>query len=432
MNKKSFSLLILFFSLALARGQNINDTNNWSQWRGPDRLGVWNNGPELENLSADMIQQIWSVEIGPGYNGPTVSAGRVYAMDYVRGREQVHCFSAKDGQKLWSHSYPVTYSVGYPTGPRASVLVRDGKAYSFGTMGQLFCFDAESGEVLWGVNTLETYQVRVPIWGLASNPILLEEKLIVQLGGESGAGLVAFHKDTGKEIWRALKDEASYSAPVLIKQAGKEVLVVWTGESISGLDPSAGKVYWSLPFQPGNMIMNIADPVYDPPYLFLSGFFDGSYLLKLDQETTSAELVYHRHGENEKRTEALHCCISTPFINEGYVYGIGSYGETRCLDLLTGERIWEDLSLVPKARWANVHLVRQGDLTWGFNELGELLLGRFTPEGYVDLGRAKVIDPVRISPNPRNGICWAHPAFSGRQIIIRSDEQLTCIQINNP
>ena len=218
----------------------------------------------------------------------------------------------------------------------------------------------------------------------------------------------------------------------LITQAGRDVLVVWTGESISGLNPENGKIYWSLPFQPGNMIMNIADPVYDPPYLFLSGFFDGSYLLKLDQESLSATLVYHRHGQSERKTDALHCCISTPFIDKGFVYGIGSYGEARCLDLLTGERIWEDLSLVPKARWANVHLIRQGDLTWGFNELGELLLGSFTPEGYVDLGRAKVIDPVRISPNPRNGVCWAHPAFSGKQIFIRSDEQLICIQVNYP
>jgi outer membrane protein assembly factor BamB len=322
--------------------------------------------------------------------------------------------------------------VGYPTGPRASVLIREDKAYSFGTMGHLFCLDAKSGQVLWEVNTLEAFQVRLPIWGLASNPILYEETLIVQLGGEAGAGIVAFHKDTGKEVWRALNDEASYSAPVLITQAGKQVLVCWTGESITGLNPKDGEVYWSLPFQPGNMIMNIADPVYDPPYLFLSGFFDGSYLLKLDQESASAKIVYHRHGQSERKTDALHCCISTPFIHEGHVYGIDSYGEARCLDLLTGERIWEDLSLVPKARWANVHLVRQGDLTWGFNELGELLLGRFTPDGYVDLGRVKVIDPVRITPNPRNGVCWAHPAFSGRQIVIRSDEQLICIQVNNP
>ncbi|MCK4747822.1 MAG: hypothetical protein KAT15_12320, partial [Bacteroidales bacterium] len=115
----------------------------------------------------------------------------------------------------------------------------------------------------------------------------------------------------------------------------------------------------------------------------------------------------------------------------GFVYGIDSYGETRCLDLLTGDRIWEDLSLVPRERWANVHLVRQEDKVWGFNEIGELLLGKFTPEGYQDLGRVKVIETVRISPNPRNGITWAHPAFTGNRIYIRNDAKLICLRVKN-
>jgi outer membrane protein assembly factor BamB len=298
-------------------------------------------------------------------------------------------------------------------------------------MGHLHCFDAATGELLWQVNSAEKYHCRIPTWGFASNPIMVHGKLIVQLGGQPGACIVAFHEDTGEELWRALDDEASYSTPVLIRQGGMEVLVCWTGEHIAGLDPERGKVYWTIPFRPGNMIMNVASPVYDPPYLFLSGFFDGAYLLELDQQGNGARLIYHRAGESERKTDALHCCISTPLIREGYVYGIDSYGETRCLQLLTGDRVWEDLTLVPTGRWANVHLIPQEDKVWGFNELGELLLGKLSPAGYRDLGRVKVIDPVRISPNPRNGVCWAHPAFSGNRIFLRSDAKLICIAINN-
>jgi outer membrane protein assembly factor BamB len=307
------------------------------------------------------------------------------------------------------------------------VLVSQGKAYAWGTMGMLHCLDAATGKILWKINALEQYRIILPTWGLASNPILVDRLLIVMVGGSGGACMVAFDKDTGAEVWRSLDEEASYAPPVLIKQAGKEVLVCWTGESISGLRPSTGEVYWRLPFTPLRMIMNVADPVYDPPYLFLSAFFDGSYLLELSQEELSARLVYHRHGESERMTEALHCCISTPIVENGHVYGIGSYGETRCLDLQTGERLWEDLSLVPKGRWANVHLVRRGKQVWGFNERGELLLGQFTPQGYRDLGRVKVIDPVMVSPNPRQGVNWAHPAFAGSRIIVRSDDKIRCL-----
>ena len=411
--------------------QDYDLTREWHQWRGPDRSGTWYNGPAVNFLEEDVIEQVWETGIGSGYSGPTVSGGRVYVMDLHQGSERVMCFDAMSGKEAWSFSYPVSYSVGYPTGPRASVIIREGKAYSWGTMGDLYCLEAGSGKELWHVNAVDQYKSRIPIWGLASNPNLVNDKLIVQLGGISGACLVAFSKDTGREIWRALDDEASYSAPLLISQAGTQVLVCWTGESITGLDPQTGKIFWTLPFQPGKMIMNIANPVYDPPYLFLSGFFDGSYLVRLSQETISAELVYHRHGPDEKNTDALHCCISTPLIKDGFVYGIDSYGETRCLDLLTGDRIWEDLSLVPRERWANVHLVRQEDKVWGFNEIGELLLGKFTPEGYQDLGRVKVIETVRISPNPRNGITWAHPAFTGNRIYIRNDAKLICLRVKN-
>lgn len=436
-NRKKFTLIslpgsILMFILAFpATAQSSGPGAEWPQWMGPDRSGRWVNGPVLDSLTPGHVTTVWETAVGPGYSGPTVWDGRVYLMDYHRGEERVHCFDAATGHTLWSHAYPVVYNVGYPTGPRTSVQIFHGKVYSLGTMGHLGCFDASTGEVIWKVDGQEKYRSRIPTWGLASHPILFRDLLIVQMGGEPDACLVALDRSTGKEVWRALPDEASYSGPVLIRQAGKEVLVCWTGERFAGLNPSSGDVYWSVPFRPENMIMNVAQPVYDPPYLFCSAFFDGSYLLELNQEQLEASLVYHRVGANERNTDALHCCISTPLVKDGFVYGIDSYGQARCLELLSGDRVWEVLTLVPGARWANVHLVPQGNRVWGFNEAGELLLGALSPEGYRDLGRVKVIDPVRISPNPRNGVCWAHPAFSGNRVYLRSDAKLICIEINN-
>lgn len=432
MKRIFFTLAIPCLALLLPLnlfGQSNYDLNDWPQWRGPDRLGSWQHGPQVDRLTEDLVKKVWDVPVGSGYSGPTVASGLVYVMDLKQGAERILCFDALSGEEKWIYSYPVSYSVGYPTGPRASVLIHSGKAYAWGTMGHLHCLDAKSGDLLWKISTAEQYQSPIPIWGMAANPIMVHDQLIVQVGGAQGACLVAFQPETGEEIWRALEDEASYSSPLLITQAGKEVLLCWTAGKISGLNPMDGSIYWSLPLPPLKMVMNISDPAYDPPYLFLSAFFDGSYLLELDQQALEAKLVYHRHGSSERKTDALHCCISTPLIKDGFIYGIDSYGETRCLDLKTGDRIWEDLTLVAPERWANVHLIPQGDQVWGFNESGELLLGIFSPEGYTDQGRIKVIDPVKISPNPRNGVNWAHPAFSGNHIFVRSDSRLICLEI---
>jgi outer membrane protein assembly factor BamB len=351
-------------------------------------------------------------------------------MDYVGDSsksERVLCIDAATGERLWTHEYPSIYArVGYPTGPRASVLIDEGRAYSFGTMGDLYCLDACTGKVLWQVNGQTDYDIGIPVWGMAASPLVEENLLIVQMGGRPDACIVALDKITGKEAWRALSDNASYSAPIIINQAGKRVLVCWTGDNLAGLDPGTGKVYWKIPFTRRKGIINIATPVYHPPYIFLSSFWDGSMLVRLDEKTRSAELVWSRTGESERNTDALHCCISTPVIREGHVYGVDSYGEFRCLELLTGDRVWTDNTLVPHGRWANAHLVKQGDNFWAFNELGELILCRLTPGGFTDLGRVQLVKPVGVSPNPRGGVNWAHPAFAGRLIYARSDARLVC------
>lgn len=428
-------LLILGLNLIMfsCQGQEGPAGADWPQWMGPDRKGIWNLDLDKTSFSKADIRKVWEVPVGTGYCGPTVADGRVYLMDYTGDEiksERVICRDALSGEEVWTYSYERPYSrVGYPTGPRASVILENGRAWSFGTMGDLHCFNAETGELLWHVNGFEKYDVRMPVWGLASTPVIEGDLLIVQMGGRPDACLVAFDKSDGREVWRALPDMASYSAPVIIDQAGKRVLVCWTGDHLAGLAPMTGEVYWKVPFIRRKGVINIATPVYDPPHIFLSSFWDGSMLVKLSQSSQEAELVWLRAGESERNTDALHCCISTPVIQEGYVYGVDSYGEFRCLEMMTGDRVWTDSTLVPYGRWANAHFVRQAGKIWAFNELGELILGKLSPEGFHDMGRVELVKPFRVSPNPRGGVNWSHPAYTGRRIYARSDEKLVCYEL---
>lgn len=400
---------------------------------GPQRDGTWILELDKNSLSDDDISKVWESEIGSGYCGPTVADGKVYVMD-LQGEdvqsERVICFDQESGKMIWSHSYEVDYSVGYPTGPRASVLIENGRAYSFGTMGHLFCFDASSGQVIWEINGETAYKIDYPIWGLAASPIIEKDLLIVQIGGRPDACIVAFNKKTGEEKWRALSDEASYSAPIIIDQAGQKVLVCWTGDNLVGMSPTSGKIHWKIPYERRKSVINISDPVLDWPYIFLSSFYDGSMLIELDKHNLTANLVWMRAGESERNTDALHCIMSTPFIQNDHIYGVDSYGEFRCLNLRTGDRIWTDSTLTPYGRWSNAHFAKQGDKIWAFIEKGELILGKVSPEGFEELGREKLIDPVAISPNPRGGVNWASPAYAGRRIYVRSDAKLACWELH--
>jgi hypothetical protein len=143
----------------------------------------------------------------------------------------------------------------------------------------------------------------------------------------------------------------------------------------------------------------------------------------------TAKKVWMRRGKNEKRTDALHSCISTPLIRENYIYGVDSYGELRCLDLFTGDRVWEDLTAVKPARWANIHFIQNGDLTYMFNEQGELIIAKLSPKGFDEISRAKLIEPT--TRQNKRGVTWAHPAFAYKHVYIRNDKELICADLTD-
>ncbi len=153
------------------------------------------------------------------------------------------------------------------------------------------------------------------------------------------------------------------------------------------------------------MVINVPTPVVDGERMFLSAFYDGSLMLRLKQDELGVEKIWQRRGESEMRTDALHAMISTPILEGDYVYGVDSYGELRCLDAKTGDRIWEDLTATPKARWSTIHMVRNGGRMWMFNERGELIFGELSPQGFREISRAKLIEPTR--SNWANGAACA-------------------------
>jgi outer membrane protein assembly factor BamB len=295
----------------------------------------------------------------------------------------------------------------------------------------LYCIDAAKGDVLWHRNLKDEYQIKMPIWGIAASPLVNGDRLILTIGGEH-ACVIALNKTDGKELWKSLDDPAQYSAPILIQQAGRPVLVVWTAAAVVGLDPANGHEFWREEFSPTRMPIGIVTPVTDSKRLFVSSFYDGSLMLKLTSNASgqpSVELMWRRLGPDEQHTQSLHCVIGTPILDGDYLYGVDSYGQLRCLDANTGERIWEDLTAVPKARWSTIHMVRHNDRVLMFNERGELLIAKLSPQGFQEISRTKLIEPTTGQLDQRGGVCWSHPAFANRHIYARNDKEIVCASL---
>ena len=432
-----------FLILSLLCTASISIADDWPQWRGPNRDGVWNETGIIEKFDSGEVKLRWRTPISSGYSGPTVADGRVFVTDRVvepKQIERVLCFDSTSGKAIWKHEYPCPYiGIGYTAGPRACVTIDDGHAYVLGAMGHLHCLDASKGQVVWKQDLNAGYEIqhkdraknRMPIWGISAAPLIFENLVILHIGGSDGACVVALDKQTGEEIWHALSDRASYSSPIVVRQNDRQVVVCWTGDSVAGLDPTSGEILWRFPFAPSRMPIGIATPIIGGDRLFVTSFYDGSLMLRLGQDRFAAEKIWQEIGPNERDTRALHSIISTPIFLDDHIYGVDSYGELRCIEAETGKRVWEDLSATPKERWSTIHFVQNQKTVWMFNERGELIISSLTPEGFKETSRAKLIEPTTEQLRRRGGVCWAHPAFANRHVFARNDNEIVCASLES-
>jgi len=424
------SSLIMGSLLAVLQGGGLSvSADDWPQWRGPLRDGVWRETGIADRFEGGQLPIRWRVAIKPGYAGPAVAEGRVFVTDRDRDKhtERVLCLDVGTGQLLWRHEYACTYGVSYDSGPRATPTVRDAKVYTLGAMGHLFCLDACDGRILWTKDCVKDYRAPVPVWGFASAPLVDGERLIALIGGADTAAVVVFHKDTGREIWRSLSArEIGYCPPVIIEAGGTRQLIVWMPEELCSLDPHSGEVHWRQPFHCESGL-SIATPITDGHRLFVSTFYNGPLMLRLAATRSAATVLWKGESDSELDTEKVHCLMSTPWLKDGYLYAVGGYGALRCLDAETGARVWETYQPTGNDRWWNAFLIPCGDRVFIANEQGELITARLSPKGYEELSRARLIEPTnRVR---RRDVVWSHPAFANRHVFARNDKAIVCASL---
>jgi hypothetical protein len=177
--------------------------------------------------------------------------------------------------------------------------------------------------------------------------------------------------------------------------------------------------------------MNVVTPVKVGNYLLVSTFYGGSMMMQLSTDRPQATMMWKGSSRSEMpdQTDGLHAVMTPPQIIGDYVYGVGSYGELRGLDARTGERLWMSEAMTPQARWGGAFIVQHGDRYFVNNDAGDLIIAQFTPEGYVEIDRTKLIEATTSAgygPRKRHDrmVNWAHPAYANRHIVQRNAEEI--------
>jgi hypothetical protein len=301
-------------------------------------------------------------------------------------------------------------------------------------MGDLYCLDAKDGKPIWHNDLLKSFGLdSPPLWGFAAHP-LLEGDLLYTLAGGKGSAVVALNKDTGKLVWKALtSEEVGYSPPMLVTAGGKKQLIVWLSDSLNGLNPATGEVYWSLEYPVGRPVtrpaVTIITPVPHDRLLLVSTAYHGTMAVELGPQKPKARVLWAGKSNRMDRTEGLHSVMSTPVVKDGHIYGVCAAGELRCLDAKTGKRLWQtyDLTGGEPSFCGTAFLVPQGDRFVAFNDRGELILAELTPKGHKVVDRAKILDPLERARG--RIVVWSHPAFADRCVFARNDKEMVCVSL---
>lgn len=403
--------------------------DDWPEWRGKGRLGVWNETGLLDTFPVGGLKVTWRTPIHAGYSGPAIADGRVFVTDARRVSgsrmiERLLMLDEHSGRILWTKEWDANYSgveQTFAIGPRATPTVDGNRVYVLGTMGHLAALDVEDGRVLWQTDFAKEFGTEVPAWGMAGAPLVDGERLIVLVGGEPDAKVVAFNKRTGAEIWRALSSEfePGYNQPVIVEAGGARQLLIWHPMALSSLNPETGTQYWEFPLRV-NIGMTVATLVQHGPYLFLTSSSHGGYMLTLDQSKPAAALVWGGGSETP------HSIISTPAFQGDYIYSM-SQGQLGCWEVATGRLVWRTREVLPGRSNPNgtAFLVRSGDRYFINTERGELIMARLTPEGYQEISRTTLIEPTHPhARDPEGAVHWSHPAYANKHIVVRNDKEI--------
>lgn len=397
---------LAFGAAATAFGQD------WPQFRGPARDGVYAGKARIEAFPPDGPELLWDRSIGAGFSAPVVSQGRVVIFHRQGAQEVVEALRLENGQGIWKFSYETKYrdDFGFDNGPRATPVVEDGRVYTFGAQGRLHAIDFETGRKIWEVDTHSDFGVRKGFFGAASTPLVIDGRVLANIGGRDGAGIVAFDAETGEAHWTATDHEASYSSPVSARLDGKPAAVFFTREGLAVVAPSTGEVLYERRWRArSHASVNAATPIVTGDYVFLSASYGtGAIAMKLCnrkiEELWSGEGVVDNHYSS---------CV----LHKGTLFGFHGrqeYGQSlRAVDLETGRRLWSADSLRPGS------VTRVEDWLLLLLESGELVLAKATRESFDEVSRAQILA----------GETRAFPAVANGLFLARDQDTLVCVRL---
>ena len=381
-------------------------TQDWPQWRGPNRDGSVASFREPAAWPENLKRQ-WRIEVGTGYATPLLVGQRLYVFTRQAEDEVMTALDASTGKQIWRSSYPAPFEMWKATarhgpGPKSTPTFANGRLFSLGMSNIVTAFDAATGKRLWQTPATKAQ----PMYHTAMSPIVDGDVMIVHVGGPSDAALTAFDVATGTVRWTWTGDSPAYGSPMIVDIASTRQVVTFTHQNLIGVSLANGELLWRRPFR------TPADTTAQTPIVFRDTIIQNGR-----ENGVTAFRVTRRSGvwatDDVWQTKEVSLHMTNGVVVDGVFYGLShlNAGQYFGLDLATGQVLWKS---APRQA-ENAAMVRAGNTIFALEDDGEMVVMKTSRTEMNVVKRYEVADSQT----------WAQPTISGSRMYVKDVSQLT-------
>ena len=397
----------------------------WPRFRGANFNAISTEEMSLaKTWPAGGPQVLWSIEVGEGFAGAAILAGRAYMLDYDREQQAdvVRCLSLEDGKDIWRYAYPVKVKRWHGMS-RTIPAVTQEHVVTIGPKCHVTCLDSMSGEFRWMYNLVREFHTKVPQWYTGQCPLIENGKAIIAPAGD--VLMMAVDCKTGEIVWQTPNSDGwimTHSSVVPMEFAGRRFYVYCGGDHVRGgvvgVSAEDGTVLWKT--DQWKVRFNVPMPVVvGEDRIFVTAGYgqteSGCMMLRL----TETDGTIAAHPEFLHATDVFGSIQQSPIFYDGHIYGVRPDEQLVCLDL-EGHIVWTSTSA---HKFGDGPYIIVNGLLYIMNDSGVLTLAQVSSSEYLPLAQAKVLDGHE---------SWGPMAVASGRLIVRDTERMICLDISEP
>jgi len=275
--------------------------------------------------------------------------------------------------------------------------------YTLGATGIVNVLDARDGAVVWSRNAAADTGAKLPMWGFAGSPLVVDDLVIVAASG----ALIAYDIATGTPRWAGPTGGEGYSSPQLLTIDGVRQALLVNGAGVTGVALADGTRLWEHHWQ--------GYPIVQPAQTA-----DGNILISVTESSGVRRIAVTHEPGGWTVTERWTSLGLKPYFNDfvvhkGHVFGFDGF-ILACIDVEDGKRMWKG------GRYGSGQLVLlpDQDVLLVLSEEGEVALVRAAPDKFTELARFPAIQ----------GKTWNHPVLVGDVLLARNGQEMVAFRLS--